>query len=120
MLLISQRFCVKELEFAPTNNLVTERKLSVFSRRSVTAKCKNSKHTGELLRDNMVFHNAETKSLGSQATLIRKELAAMNVKWYNSQKEIQPKKMEDKLAKKKKNVDYVLKLAQTCKMWGGP
>ena len=39
----------KELEFAPTNNLVTERKLSVFSRRSVTAKCKNSKHTGELL-----------------------------------------------------------------------
>ena len=67
----------------------------------------------------MVLHNAETKRLGSQATLICKELAAMNVKWYNSQKEIQLKKMEDKLAKKKKNVDYVLKLAQTC-MWGGP
>jgi len=46
----------KELVFAPTHNLVAERKLSVFSRRSRTAICKNSRHTGELLRDNMVLH----------------------------------------------------------------
>ena len=59
----------------------------------------------------MVLHNAEPKNLNSQATLIHKELAAMNVTWYSAQKKIQLKKMEEKLAKKKKNVDYVLKLS---------
>ena len=39
------KFPDEELAFAPINNLITERKLSVFSRRSITEKCKNSKHT---------------------------------------------------------------------------
>ena len=109
-----------ELVFAPTHNLVAERKLSVFSRRSRTAICKTSRHTGELLRDNMVLHGAERKDLSSQTSKIRKELAAMNVTWYTSQKELQQQVMEKKLSKKQKNVDYVLNLAKTCKQWGGP
>ena len=109
-----------DLQFAPTNNLVCERKLSVFSRRSVTAKSKNRKHTGELLRDNMVLHNAERKDLSIQASKIKKRLDEMNVSWYLKQKNRQLEVMEKKLLKKQKNVDYVLKLAKTCKTWGGP
>lgn len=45
---------------APTNNLINERRLSVFSRRSVTAKYKNNRHTGELLCDNMVLHASDS------------------------------------------------------------
>ena len=66
----------EKLVFAPTHNLVAERKLSVFSRRSRTAVCKNSQHTGELLRDNMMLHSAERTDLSKRASLIRKELAA--------------------------------------------
>ena len=110
----------EDLVFAPTHNLKAERKLSVFSRRSRTAICKNNRHTGELLRDNMVLHSAERKDLSSKASKIRNELAAMNVSWYSSQKELQHQVMEKKLSKKQKNVDYVLNLAKTCKQWGGP
>ena len=110
----------EKLVFAPTHNLVAERKLSVFSRRSRTAICKNSRHTGELLRDNMVLHSAERKDLSSKASHIRRELAAMNIVWYTSQKELQQQVMENKLSKKQKNVDYVLNLTKTCKQWGGP
>ena len=109
----------EKLVFAPTHNLIAERKLSVFSRRSRTAVCKNSQHTGELLRD-MMLHSAERTDLSKRASLIGKELAAMNVVWYTSQKEVQQQAMEAKLSKKKQHVDYVLSLAKTCKSWGGP
>ena len=110
----------EKLANAPTNNLITERCLSVFSRRSVTAKCKNRTHTGELLRDNMVLHNAESKSLDKRAMIIQKELAEMNTKWFTSQKNLQLQKIKEMMMKKQKNIDYVLKLTETCKTWGGP
>ena len=110
----------EELLFAPTNNLIAERKLSVFSRRSRTAVCKNSQHTGELLRDNMMLHSAGRTDISKRASVIRKELAAMNVLWYTSQKKVQQQAMEVKLSKKRQHVDYVLSLAKACKSWGGP
>lgn len=110
----------EKLTFAPTNNLLAERKLSVFSRRSRTAICKNSRHTGELLRDNMVLHGAQRKDLSKQASKIHQQLAEMNLEWYTAQKEVQKQAIERRMSAKKKNIDYVRKLAQTCKKWGGP
>ena len=60
----------KELVFAFTNNLIAKRKLSVFGRRSRTAVCKNSQHTGELLRDNMMLHSTERTDLSKRASVI--------------------------------------------------
>ena len=60
----------EELVFAPTNNLIGECKLSVFGRRSRTAVCKNSQHTGELLRDNMMLHSTERTDLSKRASVI--------------------------------------------------
>ena len=110
----------EKLVNAPTNNLINERRLSVFSKRSETAKFKTSRHTGELLRDNMVLHQAEAKSLNKMAGKIQKKLAEMNAKWFASQKILQLQKIKEKIAKKQKNIDYVLKLMQTCKTWSGP
>ena len=58
----------------------------------------------------MVLRNTEAKSLDRRATLIHKELAEMNITWVNSQKKLQLKEIKDKMVKKQKNVDYILKL----------
>ena len=101
---------------APTNNLITERRLSVFSKRSKMAKYKTSNHTGELLRDNMVLVHAEAKSVDKRAHLIHKALGDVNVKWLSVQKEIQLMKIKEKIVKKEKSVDYVLKRMEGCKV----
>ena len=77
----------EELMHAPTNNLITERQLSVFSRLSETAKFKTSRHTGELLRNNMVLVHAEAKDVHKSARMIQKALGDMNTKWVSAQKE---------------------------------
>ena len=81
----------KELMHAPTNNLITERRLSVLSE---TAKFKTSRHTGELLRNNMVLVHAEAKDVDKSARMIQKALGDMNTKWVSAQKEIQVKKIK--------------------------
>ena len=43
----------------------------------------------------------------------------MNTKWFTSQKTLQLQKIKEKMTKKQKNIDYVLKLIETCKTWGG-
>ena len=67
----------------------------------------------------MVLHNGESKSLDKRPTIIQKELAEMNTKWFVSQKTLQLQKIK-KMMKKQKNIDYILKLTETCKTWGGP
>ena len=54
------------------------------------------------------------------ARIIKQKLTEMNLKWFASQKELQLQKIKEKMAKKQKNVDYVLKLIQKCKTWSGP
>ena len=72
------------------------------------------------VRDNMVLHKAEAKSLDKKAAVIHKELSEMNAKWVTSQKTLQLQNIKEKMAKKQKNVDYILKLMETCKTWSGP
>ena len=44
----------------------------------------------------------------------------MNKSWTEKQKDIYLQKLKEKIAKKQKNVDLVLRLIETCKSWGGP
>ena len=78
----------EELKHAPTNNLVTEQRLSVFRHLSETAKYKTKRHTGELLRDNMVLANAEVKDIEKSARAIQDALQDMNKSWTEKQKDI--------------------------------
>ena len=68
----------------------------------------------------MVLCKAESKPLSKTAVEIHKELTEMNVKWVSGQKELQLQKIKEKMEKKQKNIDYILKLTNTCKTWGGP
>ena len=77
-------------------------------------------HTGELLCDNLVLHNAKRKNISSQASKIQQQLALMNSDRHAKQKELQQRVMNERLAKKQRNVNYVPNLAKTCKTWGGP
>ena len=94
--------------------------LSVLSRLSEIAKYKTKRHTGELLRDNMVLANAEVKDIEKSARAIQDALQDMIKSWTEKQKDIHLQKLKEKIAKKKKNVDLVLRLIETCKSWGGP
>ena len=68
----------------------------------------------------MVLHQAIAKSLDKRAAAIHKELSEMNAKCVTCQKAFQLQKIKEKIAKKQKNADYILKLIQTCKTWSGP
>ena len=83
---------------APTNNNITERHLSVFSRRSETAKYKMHRHTGEQLRDTMVLHLSESKQLDASAREIRKVLAMHTEQWNENQKELHQERLKMKIA----------------------
>ena len=87
---------------------------------SETAKFKTKHHTGELLRNNTVLANAEVKDVDKSARAIHYALQDMNVRCIMKQKEIQVKNIREKITKKKKTVDYVLRLTEACKSWGGP
>ena len=86
---------------APDNNLICERRLSIFSNRSVTAKFKTRVHIGELLRDNMVLCKSERKPLCSKASSIQKQLTDMNLSWCSGQKQLQILKIQEKNCRKK-------------------
>ena len=108
------------LRQAPTNNLVCERQLSLFSRYAETAKFRNRKHTGQTLRDKMVLASTPSQRLPDCAKTIKSVLSIMNIKWNEAQETLRKERLKEKLKKKQQHTDYVLKLLTISKTWGGP
>ena len=58
---------------------------------------------------NCKMHNKQTTGGLFVGATIHKELAEMNVAWSIHKRSFKVKKIKDQMAKKQKNVDYILK-----------
>ena len=68
----------------------------------------------------MVLHKAESVNKIDKITDVSKLLVEREDKWTNAQKELQRQRIEEKYAKGQNQKNYVNKLLQWCKSWGGP
>ena len=104
----------------PSNNLIGERLLGVFDKRaSKVAKYRNSKFTGKSIRNDLMLHKGLQEKVDDKLRKITKLLNERE-KWNEIQKEKMVKRIDEKLQKASKDIDYTKKLLIDCKTWNGP
>ena len=109
-----------ELEGLPTNNLICERDLSHFDRKSkLVAKNANKKFRATNLRCDMTQLHADPQ-LTEVAKKIGKQLAEREAAWHAEQKCLQALHLEKKFRKAEGSCAYQNKVLDICKTWGGP
>ena len=106
----------------PTNNLDSERNLTVFGKRAPLAKFRNKKFTAKGIRNDCTLHQTKTfESLPfSSFPTIVKHLNDMEKNWTAEQKVLHTNKILEKIEKGKQQSVYTDKCLQQCKEWGGP
>ena len=103
----------------PTNNLDTERDFSEFSRLSEVARFRNRKFSAKGIRNDMILFKSKK---GEVQNIIRKDANVLNTRekqWNEKQKELSTIRIKEKIQKAVRQKDYVRKLLETCKSWGG-
>ena len=106
----------------PTNNLDSERNLTVFGKRAPLAKFRNKKFTAKGIRNDCTlhksdtFHNVQIKGFNT----IVKLLNNMEKEWTDEQKTLHRNKILEKIEKGRQQSVYTDKCLQLCKTWGGP
>ena len=91
------KLSLEERKDLPTNNLITERNLSVFDRRaSKSAKCRNRKFTAKGIRNDMVLHKSKVIVVEKSSWKLTKLLSEREKNWNESQK-AKAKQIEAKL-----------------------
>ena len=102
-------------------DLTTERDLSQFDRDAKVARSRHRWFKAKNIRNNMMLYKTKqhikVDKLTKKLSLI---LGQFEAKWNNVQKEKLKKRIEMKLRKTVQAKDYVKKLLQECKTWGGP
>ena len=106
----------------PTNNLDSERHLSVFGKRAPVAKFRNKKFTAKGIRNDVtLYHSATFQNSPSRSFVsIVKLLNTMEMEWVGGQKELHKRKIMEKIEKGKNKSNYTRKCLQLCKSWNGP
>ena len=111
----------EELFGLPTNNLVCERWLSVFGKRSVVGKFRNKNFQAKGIRADLVLHKAQCSKVETVTKQVSKILNKREESWTAEQKELQKKKIEKKHSDGRRHDLYVDKLLKICKHeWNGP
>ena len=106
----------------PTNNLDSERNLTVFGKRAPLAKFRNKKFTAKGIRNDCTLHHSETfhnVTINGFSTIV-KLLNNMEKDWTSEQKTLHKKKILEKIEKGRQQSMYTDKCLQLCKGWGGP
>ena len=112
----------EERDRLPTNNLDSERQLSVFGKRAPVAKFRNKKFTAKGIRNDVTLFKSQTfktepcKNFNS----IVKILSNMETRWVAEQKTYNTQRILAKIEKGKNQTKYTQKCLQACKSWGGP
>jgi hypothetical protein len=106
----------------PTNNLDSERHLSVFGKRAPVAKFRNKMFTAKGIRNDVTLYHSTTfqNSPSRSFVSIVKLLNNMEKEWVGDQKELHKLKIMEKIEKGKKQSKYTDKCLQLCKSWNGP
>ena len=105
----------------PTNNPDTEPDPSKVSRLSEVARFRNRKFFAKFIRmrnDMTLFKSKK----GEVQNIIRKIANILNTRekqWNEKQKELSAIRIKEKMQKAVRQKDYVRKLLETCKSWGG-
>ena len=78
-----------QLQGLPTNNLVTERDLSKFSRLAEVAKFRNKNFKAKGIRNDMTLYQSNKGEVQNLARKIRKVLQQREIEWNDNQKTLQ-------------------------------
>ena len=118
----TQLYKLTPVEFSglATNNLEPESDFSKFSRLAEVAKFRNNKFKAKGIRNDMVLYKSEKGKVASIARKIKNVLEDREKEWNTSQKNLLSIRIKEKLDKSDKTKDYLKKLLQNCKIWGGP
>ena len=100
----------KELKGLATNNLVTERDLSKFSRLSEVAKFCNHKFKANGIRNDMTLYKSNKGEVYQVVRKLQKVLESREKEWNAKQKELQIARIEQKLSLSINKKDYNKKL----------
>ena len=73
----------------PTDNIISERLLSIFGIHSVVSKYRNKNFTAKGIRDNVMLHNSQQSTVASVAKTVQKLLREREGVWTSAQKELQ-------------------------------
>ena len=110
----------EELLSMPTNNILCERLLAIFSHRADVSKFRNKNFTAKGIKENIVLHQANQFTVTSINKSIQKLLSQRDNQWTSKQKKKQKERIQEKIKKAENNSTYLKKLLQSCKTWGGP
>ena len=115
------KLSVVQLEGLPTNNCVNERDLSKFDKEAPVSKCRNRKFKAKNIRNNMVLYKSHhSKRVDRISKQISRALTEREKSWDSVQKKKHDERLKEKILKADKSKDYIKKLLQDCKSWGGP
>ena len=104
-----------------TNNLKTERNLSVWDPRAEkSAKRRNYKYKAKSLRNDMMLYMGNQGIVEQSSRKLTKLLDEREKRWNDAQKEKAEERIESKLSQALRTKDYTRKLLIDCKSWSGP
>ena len=109
-----------ELKDVPTNNINAERDLAKFSHLAVVAKFRNKQLTAKGIYNDIVLFQSSQSVVDSITKKINKVLNNREKNWNVDQKTLQKERIQRKINKHRKEGEYITKLLQACKSWGGP
>ena len=90
----------EELAQLPTNNIASERILSVFDRNTVAAKSRNHIFNATSIRNDMTLYQSSVSNIPDQkVSAILKILNAREKEWDSKQRELHESKIIEKLEK---------------------
>lgn len=115
------KLTLEERKDLPTNNLITERNLSVFDQRaSKSARCRNRKFTAKGIRNDMVLYKSKVSEVEKSSKKLTRLLCEREKIWNEVQKGKVKERIEAKLKKSLRSKEYNRKLLVNCKTWSGP
>ena len=98
----------------------TKRDFSKFSRLSEVARFRNRKFSAKGIQNDMTLFKFKK---GEVQNIVRKVANVLNTRekqWNEKQKELSAICVKERTQKAVRQKDYVRKLLETCKSWGGP
>ena len=114
------KLTANEFTGLPTNNLDTKCDFSKFSRLSEVARFGNRKFSAKGIQNDMTLFKFKK---GEAQNIVRKVANVSNTRekqWNEKQKELSAICVKERTQKAVRQKDYVRKLLETCKSWGGP